>query len=573
MKSFFISTLLIIAIALAYSCANQGSPTGGPKDTIPPTLLNSYPTHKSINYTGQEFKLSFDERINTDKLKQNLIITPIIENPYDIKFKKYDVILKFENPFDSATTYTLNFGEGITDVTEKNPVENLTLAFSTGSIIDSISISGQVLDLYTNKENEKYIVALYAEDDTLNILTGKPRYFAKTDKEGNFFIENIKNGFYRVYAFDDQNNNMVCDPKDEAHGLLSKSVDLNQNQENIVIRTLLLDVSPLEFSRGKTTGIYYDLAYNKYIKEYRLEEYHNPSKLPIPKNNLFAENTLIRFYYDSAYQYQNDSIGFRVHSMDSIGNESVDTAFVQFRESKRKPFAFEQKVTPRSVKLEDKLKLNLFVNKPITHYDLDSFMIQYDTLINQKIPDSLYYWNERRTVLTYETDLDSKFFKKHVDSLLTNYSDTTIKDSLYIAARQYLNRIDTNKFKIYLAKNSLISVENDSSKMISIGYSFVDPSNTGTVSGNINTSYTSYIIQLVTPSYSVVKSQKDGSTFNFVNVAPGKYTLRVLIDTNNDGKWSYGNILVNEEPESIYFYEEEFDVRANWQLENVNIQF
>ena len=566
--------VITFGIVLSYSCANIGSPTGGPRDTIPPILLKSTPQHKSINYQDQEFRFLFDERVNTDKLKQNLIITPLTENKFDVKFKKYEVILKFEEPFDSATTYTLNFGDGIVDVTEKNPVENFAIAFSTGSIIDSISVSGLVKDLFTNEEKAKFLVALYPENDTVDILTGKPRYFTKTGEEGEFLIENIKNGKYRIYAYDDKNNNLVCDPADEAHGFLSDTINLNTNMSDLFIRTLLVNSAPLEFSRGKITGTYYDLAYNKYIEDYTLEEFFNPNQLPLPKNSFYSENTNIRFYYDSAYRYEKDSIGIIIRAQDSLQNSAVDTAFIRFRESKRKPLGFEQKTEQISPnKIEDKLKFNLHFNKPIEYYTLDSMFIQYDTLYYKPIPDSLYYWNKRFTKLNFDIPLDPKFFKSYRDSLLTHYSDTTIKDSIYILQRQYLNKIDTARFKITIPQSSFISIEQDSSKAINKSYSFLDPSNTGSISGRITTDHTFYILQLTSPNFEPVKSIRNPTSFVFNNIPPGKYTFRILIDTNSDGKWNTGNILRNEEPEPAYFYPEVFDVRANWQLENVDIQF
>ncbi len=359
MKNLFPIFILILSIYV-YGCANQVAPTGGPKDTIPPTLTKSIPPHKSINYNNKTFKLYFDEFINVDKIKQDLIITPFIENEFQVKSKKNELTVIFEDSFDSLTTYTINFGNGVTDITEKNPAVNLSIAFSTGPIIDSIYIKGTTIDLYKNNPLEKVVIALFNNKDTLDMLTGKPRYFAKTNKEGEFLIENIKNGFYKLYAFEDDNNNMINDPEEEMHAFIADSIDLNNSIDDITLRLQLLDIRPLKFNRGKFTGLYYDLSYNKNIHSYSIQEYDNKRNLPIPINGLSDENKAIRFYKDSLFRYEKDSIGIIVTAQDSLKNATQDTVYIQFRKSKRKPSRFESKFQPKSnAKIDDQLNFLL----------------------------------------------------------------------------------------------------------------------------------------------------------------------------------------------------------------------
>lgn len=566
--------ILIISVAFIISCAQQGNPTGGPKDTIPPTLLESYPEDKTLNYTSKEFKFIFDERITADKLKQSLIITPFTENKFEFKVKKNQLLIAFEESFDSLTTYTLNFADGVTDVTEKNPAINLKLAFSTGPIIDSIYVSGVVTDLYKNEPLDQILVTLYHISDTLNLLTGKPRYFTKTDEDGNFLIENIKDGKYRIYAFDDKNNNMTNEPDEEAHGFLADTLDLSTSRTDINIRTQLLNINPLRFSRGKTSGIYYDIVYNKYIEEYDIKLYRNPKRLPVPKNNLIDANKSIRMYYDSAYIHDKDSIGLIINAYDSLENQSIDTVFVKFRESKRKAATFNATLTPsNNSKIDPRLELKFQFDKPIDHFNQDSIRFQYDTLYYNILPDSLFQWNKNQTELKIKVELNRTFFKKKIDSLSMMYADTANKDSIYVLRRNYLSRIDTLSQFFVTPASAFISTENDSSKSFIHKYSFKRSEDFGSVSGTVNTQHASYILQLVTTGYKVVKSLKSPTKYYFGNIKPGKYTFRILLDTNEDGIWDYGNLLQNKEAEPIFFYEEEFDLRANWQLENIDISF
>ncbi|MFY0626207.1 MAG: Ig-like domain-containing protein [Reichenbachiella sp.] len=571
---FILPILLVITGMLIYSCANQIPPTGGAKDTIPPTLLSSQPHHKSINYKGQEFRLQFDERINADKIKQNLIITPFTENNYTFKTKKNELTITFENAFDSLTTYTLNFADGVTDITEKTPAVNLSLAFSTGPIIDSIFVAGKTIDLYNNEPLQKILIAIFDANDTLDILTGKPKYFAKTNEEGEFRIENIKNGFYKIYAFEDDNNNMINEPEEEIHAFLSDSIDLNNSMDSILLRLQLLDTRPLKFNRGKYTGIYYDLTYNKYIQNYTIQQIHNPKKLSLPKYNLIDDNTTIRFYYNNQFQYEKDSIGLILTANDSLNNVTQDTVFLKFRSSKRKPTPFSYQLTPKNnTKIDNELHINLQFDKPIIIHKLDSIQFQYDTLFFLPIPDSIMQWNDNFTQLSFTTELDPNFLKLKLDSLKPLYLDTTQTDTTKMIAYNYLNKIDTLKVSLTIPPNAFISVEYDSTKKFHNTYSFKKPDDYGMISGTVTTLKTSYTLQLVKENYDVIAQLRNVTNYSFRNVPPGKYTFRVLIDSNTNGKWDYGNMQQKREPEPIFFYPEVFDVRANWQLDNIDIEF
>ena len=184
-KLFFITISIFILYQLITSCANPGSPTGGPRDTIPPIRTNTVPEHKSTNYKGQSILLEFDERIKTDNIKDQLIITPLTESDYEIIIKKNTIKLNFEEPFKDSTTFTLNFRESIQDITESNPTDDNKFTFSTGSFIDSLSITGYVKELLTYDTIENVVVGMYNAYDTITIYNGSPYYFTEVENMEN----------------------------------------------------------------------------------------------------------------------------------------------------------------------------------------------------------------------------------------------------------------------------------------------------------------------------------------------------------------------------------------------------
>lgn len=573
MKSIFPLYLLSISIYI-YSCANQGTPTGGPRDTIPPLLIESVPSNKSTNYTGTAFKFVFDEKVNADKLKSQLLITPHIENKFNVKVRKNELTLDFDDKFSDSTTYTLNFSDGLVDITEKNPAINLSFAFSTGPYIDSIYVNGKITDLYTNEAQEEFIVGLYQITDSLNLLEDKPRYFAKTNEQGQFLIENIKNGFYKILSFKDENRNLILNPESEPHGFLADSIDLTLSQDSIRIPTQLIDASTFKFIRSKTTGRYFDLQYNKSFISYDIIKLDSSQVLQLPPNNRVKGNKILRFYPHETFRYDIDSLGIIVSAVDSMFNSSMDTVYVKFAESARKPEKYTSKLQPRSGTSIDPLVIHTYAfSKPIQTFNKDSIKISYDTLKTQSIPDTTIMWNTNNTTLKFETLLDKNYLQIQVDTLLAIYGDTTLTDSVSIAKREYYSQIKTNQVTLSFPKGTFISVDNDSTEATTYTYTFKSLDQMGSVSGNVNTSLTSYTLQLVDTKYNVIEEIRNSDTFNFPFVKPGKYTIRVMIDNDENGKWSYGNILKDQTPEQVYFYTEVFDVRANWQLENIQISF
>ena len=152
------------------SCARQSSPTGGPKDTIPPVLVRVIPPNETINFNADQIELEFSEDVILNAPKEQLIITPTIGKEYKMTYRRNRVIIEFEEPLQDSTTYTFNFRESIQDITEKNSVRNLQLAYSTGTYLDSLSISGTIYHMLSGKPAEDATVALHTENDTFNIF-------------------------------------------------------------------------------------------------------------------------------------------------------------------------------------------------------------------------------------------------------------------------------------------------------------------------------------------------------------------------------------------------------------------
>lgn len=572
MKYLVLAILSIFILDLVFSsCANPGSPTGGPKDTIPPALINSYPLNGSINFSGLEVTLEFSEYVTADKLTTNLIITPQTDIKFKHLIKKNQLSIKFEEALPDSTTLSLNFFDGVTDITEKNPAVNLVLAFSTGSFIDSISVSGSVYDLFTQKPSDKFVVGLYPLSDSLDFLAHSPMYFTTTTDSGLFVMSYIKSGFYKILSFNDQNKNLLLDPEEEAHAFLVDTLNLSTSLDHLELRTLLQNVKPLQLINNRPVGSYHEIKFNKTIDSYQL----SPDTL---YTSLEGDNKdIIRLYNKGQFNF-GDSIPLIVSASDSLFNSVQDTLKIVFLESKRKPKELASSITFNEKSLIDNPTYQLTFSKPIIHLDTTKLIYQADSLFSYQ-PDSLQLiWNSTNTNLELTTYLSKDSLYARYDSIFkqdTTATDTTLTqptDSLPPSRSTKKKSIRKPKLDFSTLKGAFISIEGDTSKLETITHKRSSTSTFGTLKLKIETEEPSFTVQLLTKS-GQLKYQSKNDKNPIFTVDPTTYQVRILIDTNQDGIWSYGNLLRNEEPEKIYLFPDEIPVRENWIVEDYVISF
>ncbi len=557
MKQFLLAACLVLVIDIVLTqCANPMSPQGGPKDTIPPTLIESYPVNGVTNFNEQTITLVFSEYINADKLTQNLIITPKSEIRYKHVIKKEQLIIKFEEPFQDSTTFSLNFFDGVTDITEKSPAVNLILAFSTGPFIDSAKVSGHVQDLFTQKHGAKFIVGLYPLTDTLDFLAHNPLYFTTTNDSGQFNMSYIKAGSYKILAFKDDNRNLILDAEEEDHGFIARELDLQDSISGIEINTLLQNVKPIELINHRAIGSYHEIRFNKYVSSYTI----NPDSI---NSNIVGENNnTIRLYKPDWIPY-NDSLPLIVTARDSLFNKVNDTIKISFIESNRKPQEFKYSVNYKNLTLVDNPTYQLSFNKPIKLLRKDLITFTADSTFSYS-PDSITEsWNPNRTKLTLHTYLNKDAIYNQYESSLPQ--DTVVIDSISVPPPI------PSPITFKALKGAFVSIENDSTQESTITHKKSVKQEFGTLKLAIQTDKPSYIVQLLQGDQVHYQSINDPTPTYLVK--PATYTIRVLIDTNNDGEWSYGNLIENKEPEQVYLFDEPVSVRENWIVEDIKITF
>jgi hypothetical protein len=195
--SIFLMALCVIGFT---SCANMIPPGGGPRDSLPPVLVEALPKDSATNFTGNRLTLNFDEFVEIQNAFENVVFSPNPVNLPVITSRFRTVTIKIKDTLEANTTYSINFGNGLRDINEGNIATNFTYLFSTGSRLDTNSFSGKVVMAETGKTDTTLIVVLHRNLDDSAVAKERPRYVAKLDGKGNFQFRNLAPGTFAVYA-------------------------------------------------------------------------------------------------------------------------------------------------------------------------------------------------------------------------------------------------------------------------------------------------------------------------------------------------------------------------------------
>ena len=310
--AYKIFTILLIAAYSLHtsSCAStKAAPSGGPKDTIPPVVAGMVPTSNSVSFPLENGKIEieFDEYVVIKDANKNILLSPPQKKQVKTRIKGKSVIVTFTEPLDSNCTYSLNFGEAIADNNENNPFYGLSYSFSTGKEIDSLMLSGTVMDATTLFPIANANVALFLQAKDSTVITTRPDAVARTDKWGYFTVRNLKNMPYHVFAYTDDNTNNRYDQGNEKIAFLDTVVT--------PVKVMKKDSQELQYYDPKDT-----LACLSRPSEVELLIFkENPTIQFIRENKRFSRRGMgIKF---NAADAKIDSIG-----IDGIANERFQTA-------------------------------------------------------------------------------------------------------------------------------------------------------------------------------------------------------------------------------------------------------
>ena len=246
----FLARLLatFFVLIFAFGCANRQLPQGGPRDHDPPKLLKATPPNMTRNFTAKEIVLQFDEYFKLVSPYSEIVMSPSPNKLPEYKVRKKNLVIDMKDSLEKNTTYVINFGKAIADVNEGNVLKNFTYVFSTGAHIDSLSITGSVINTLTQQKEKDVVVFLFTlKQDSLLFGKKKPTIFTNTDTAGNFTLNNLHAEDYRIYALKDPSapTNRIYNNDKELIAFNKKIIHLTTDTSNLQLK--LFRATPAKF--------------------------------------------------------------------------------------------------------------------------------------------------------------------------------------------------------------------------------------------------------------------------------------------------------------------------------------
>lgn len=366
MKQVLTFLFIIVVVAqfqvFTAGCANIVPPTGGPRDSLPPTLLRVTPNDSTRNFTGKKIVFEFDEFIaQPDNLQENLLVSPVPKLPPSVVSKLRTLTVTIRDTLEENTTYAINFGKAIKDINEGNILNDFTYVFSTGSGIDSLTVSGKVIIAETGKTDSTLIAVLHRNTDDSAVIKERPRYVAKTDRDGNFTFRHLPPGTFALYAFKDEGGQRKYQSKKQLFAFADSLVNTQSD---------------------KTFTLY---AYQEKEEEEEKKP-TTPSVRPTPnRGGAATQDKRLRLETNLA-NHQLDLLGNLEINFKAAPLKYFDSTKIQFVNEKYEPLTGYQFINDSNKKItlhykwEPNTAYNLIVDKEFAEDTLGNKLLRTDTL-------------------------------------------------------------------------------------------------------------------------------------------------------------------------------------------------
>lgn len=573
--------IVVIGIAfLVYSCANKAQgPTGGPRDKTPPKVLKSFPKNGAINFAKKQIEIDFDEMISIEKPNENVIISPPQVKPPDVKAIGKKVTVTFLENLKDSTTYSINFGNGIVDLNEKNAIKNYLFSFSTGSQIDTLKIAGTVIDAENLDPLAGIIVGIYTETSD-SVFTKKPFLrIAKTDQNGRFSIDNIKKGKYKVFALSDANHDYYYQPGEGlamCDSLVAPTYRIEEMKDTVwkdsihvdSVRTymgthFLPDNLALHFFKENKKRQYFIKAERKEPFVFNLFFNAPQTKLP--------EIKPLNFNWDGKYLLQKNA------GMDSltywITDSTVwktDTLRMQMKYLKTDSLyqlstsTDTVNVFMRKARISSKIKaakkLTVTKVKPLkfTNNTSSPFEVYNPIIFTFEAPLTIFDVSQIRLSQKIDTTYKQIPFKwRQLDSIHVTYAI----DYKWIPEKTYKIEIDSAAF------TSIYNKVSDEFKSEFKIRSLDEYSSVKILMATYNPKAVLQILDSKDVLIASKSANEKGTIFQYLK--PGDYYIRLFIDGNGNGKWDTGDLAHRRQPEEVFYYPKKLTLMANWEFEEI----
>jgi len=563
-------TALVVMFIL--SCAKINSPSGGPKDLDAPVILKSQPENSTVMFSGKSFVITFDEFVVLDKITDKFMVSPPLKTKPEIRLKGKNLVVSWEDTLADSTTYTFYFQDAIRDNNESNAIPNFQYVFSTGPVLDSLSLSGNVFGAFDLEVVPDVLVMMYSNLSDTAPRTLLPAYISRPDASGGFMINNIKPGRFRLYALKDINGNKMYDLEDEAFAFCDSIIDI-------------------------TPEAYYNIIPDT-IK-------YKPASAPEKTKDdifTFGVHRLYAFTREAKKQYlryterkSSGSIGFGLAIPSDTGQVSIELTDIApdtwYMENNARRDSFMLWIT--SPEVSDREVINALLTYPFT--DTTGTLIQKtDSVIFRFRKPEVPRAGVRKTpALSLATNISGKLkpgaipaftgpaplkepdtskitLMQIVDSIKTELQPVLVKDS--INSRRILMKTPLKaggSYTLECKAGAFTDIFGNATDSIVYKIAVGVVEDYGTVKAKLTGYEGDVIIQLLGDQEKVLqeKNFKSPGEVKFELIDKGRYRMRAIYDIDSSRTWTTGDFALMRNPEPVAYYPGELDVKINWDLE------
>jgi len=531
-----INTILIPVLALVFiiSCAKKGSISGGEKDETPPVFVKAFPPNFSTNFDKKEIRIYFDEYIKLKDAQQQIIVSPPMDPKPTITplggASKY-IKIQFEDTLLVNTTYSINFGESVEDNNEGNAYPFFRYVFSTGDFLDSLSIKGTITDAIKNEADPNITIALYEIDEEYSdslVFNTVPRYVTNTLDSTVFNFYNLKKGKFKLIALKDASSNYLYEPKQDKIGFYEDIVTIPEDTAKIFNLNLFKEVLGYKALLPK------QVSKNEFI--FPFEGQLDSMKIKLLsdtpedfKELVYKDQKKDTLHYWFKPFFETDSLIFEVTNTKGYR----DTLITRFKDQYKD-----------SLQLSSSIRSTVKLNQ------------NYTFTANTPL-DSI---NQEKITLTDKDTLNVPFSVK---------LDTSKNEAELI-----FDKAEDNSYTLQMLPEAVKDFIGNVNDTINFNFRTKKLADYGTIFLTLQNVKTYPVIVQVTNEKNDVISEKIAEkeeliTFDHLN--PGKYLIRIMIDSNKNGKWDTGDFLKGIQPEVVRYFPDLIDVRANWELKQTFI--
>jgi len=598
---------VIVIVNVVSSCAKMGNPDGGWYDETPPQVIGAEPEDKGINVNSRKIKILFNEFIKIENATDNVIVSPPqLEQP-EIKAAGKRILIELKDSLKSNTTYTIDFSDAISDNNEGNPLGNFTYSFSTGDRIDTLEVSGNVLEAENLEPVKGILVGLHPVADSLktgssvldvdSVFRKQPLLrVSRTDSRGHFVIKGIAPGSYRVFALQDMDGTYTFSQKSEKiafnHEIFVPSFKPDVRQDTIWSDSLhIRSITPVHYThflpddimlRAFTelqTDRFFLKTERKQANRFDVFFSYGHAELPTIKGlNFNAEDafvvepsekkdTILYWLRDTTLVNQDTlSVEMTYYATDSLGELQLKTDTLEILSKdpyakRMKKLADEHKEWKKKQEKAAKKGMPVDSVMPVKHLDLkwnapselapdQNISVAFTTPLALADTSKIRLYSKIDT-LWYEAPYEFRPMKNaHRTYELLGEWRPEVEYSLEVdsAAFTDIYGLTSNKLKQGFKVKPLDSFS-------SLIFTFE-----GMAGKNI-------IAYLLDKGGNTIKTATttDGAV-QFFYIKPGTYYLQMLVDHNGNGQWDTGNYDEDLQPEEVYYYPHAIECKEKWDV-------